>query len=222
MIEVLVPTFGRAERLPKVWKNIVDNSHTEIHINFVVEHDDYPSLSVLKREGFSYTLNQGARSYAGAINTAYALSDAEYLFCGADDLDFHDSWDLKLLQVVDNWFDVYGTNDLLNQYTLQGLHATHYLVRREYLDKVGGVVDEGPCSFLNASYVHNFTDTEFIWTAKARARFRPVLSSVVEHRHWAANKAEKDATYLKGLGPHFKRDQELYMSRRHLWMDLNL
>jgi glycosyltransferase involved in cell wall biosynthesis len=220
MIDVLVPTYDRAERLRKVWTNIAERSKTDIHICFIVEPDDYASLSVIKREGFSYVLNQGPKSYAGAVNTAYALSDAEYLFCGSDDLNFSEGWDLRLLAHVDPWFAVFGTNDLFNPYVLQGSHATHYLVKREYLDKIGGMVDAGPGSFLNPAYSHNYTDTEFIWTAKARAKFKPVLSCVVEHTHWAAKKASKDATYLKGE-EHVKQDEELYLSRRHLWMDIS-
>lgn len=219
MIEVLIPTFGRADRLSSVWDNVRWGSHTDPKITFIAEYEDCASIEVLKGSGLPYILNTGPRNYAGAINTAYRQSEADFLFCGSDDLNFHDSWDLELLKHVDDWFEVYGTNDLFNPYVLSGVHATHYLVRREYLNKTGGMIDVGAGSFLNDAYDHNFTDTEFVWTAKARARFKPVLTSVVEHNHWGARKAQKDPTYLKGLAK-YHQDRELYMSRRHLWMDI--
>lgn len=220
-IEILIPTYGRAERLKKVWENCSWNSHTDLTITFVVESDDYPSIEAVKRNGLDYVINQGSKNYAGAINTAYKMSQSEFLFCGSDDLNFHDGWDLELTKVIDEWFDVYGTNDLFNPYVLAGAHATHYLVRRRYLDEIGGVIDRGPQSFLNDDYDHNFTDTEFVWTAKARTKFRPVLSSVVEHNHWGAQKASQDATYLKGMQK-IQLDRDLYLSRRQLWMDVSL
>ena len=66
------------------------------------------------------------------------------MFAGADDLNFHPGWDTAALAVMDGWVQVVGTNDLLNPYVTAGLHATHYLVDRRYLDDVGGVVDQGP------------------------------------------------------------------------------
>lgn len=221
MIEILIPTFQRPERLSEVYFNARINTFSEASITFIVESDDIQSIAVLQRLDYRYLINQGPRNYAGAINTAYRSSDADFLFCGADDLNFHPGWDLALLKVVDPWFDVYGTNDLFNPYVLDGSHATHYLVRREYLDKIGGKVDDGPRSFLNDAYSHNYTDTEFIWTAKARAKFRPVLDSVVEHRHWAASKNPKDTTYLKGE-EHIATDRQLYISRRELWLNVSL
>jgi hypothetical protein len=84
------------------------------------------------------------------------------VFAGADDLNFQPGWDTAALALMDGWVQVVGTNDLLNPYVTAGLHATHYLVDRRYLDDVGGVVDQGPGSFLFDGYDHQYTDTEFI------------------------------------------------------------
>jgi hypothetical protein len=114
---------------------------------------------------------------------------------------------------------VVGTNDLLNPYVLAGSHSTHSLVARWYLDEHGGVVDMGPGSFLPESYDHNFTDTEFIGTAKMRARFRPCLEAVVEHLHVLTGKSPADATHERSVRG-FADDSALYDARRDLWFGL--
>jgi len=82
------------------------------------------------------------------------------------------------------------------------------------------VVDEGPGSFLHEGYGHNYTDTEFIGTAKARARFRPCLDSVVRHLHQSAGFTPHDATHDKAEAT-YGADSELYDARRPLWQNLS-
>lgn len=220
MIDVLVPTYGRAGRLERVRRNIADNTFTQHQVTFIVEADDDRSLLELDRIGARWVVNQRSRNYAGAINTGYEASDCDFMFTGADDLNFHPGWDIKALKAGDDWFQVVGTNDLLNPYVLAGTHATHYLVDRRYLDDIGGVVDQGPGSFMCELYTHQFTDTEFVGTAKARVRFRPCLEAVVEHLHFTVGKSERDATYEFAYD-HLDDDSALYDERRELWQTLS-
>jgi hypothetical protein len=108
---------------------------------------------------------------------------------------------------------VVGTNDLANPDVLAGSHATHYLVARDYA--TNGVVD-APGLMLYEGYDHNWTDTEFIETARHRGVFMPCLASVVEHRHWAWGKASMDETYSKGCRNE-RVDQMHFLERRALW-----
>src|SRR5690606_14218191 len=127
-----------------------------------------------------------------------------------DDLHFHPGWDTAALAHMDGWIKVVGTNDLLNPYVRDGLHATHYLIARDYLDNIGGCVDEGPGSFLHEGYDHQYTDTEFIGTAKARARFRPCLESVVEHLHAYSGKGEAPDATTEKASARVVQDSDLY------------
>lgn len=220
MIDILIPTYGRAERIAAVAANIHTATTGRHHVWFCVERDDRASVdAAFDAEGMC-VFNEGPRSYAGAINSAYRQVVGEYLFCGADDLHFEPGWDVEALALFDGWAGVVGTNDLLNPYVLQGMHATHSLVARWYLDDIGGVVDEGPGSFLHEGYGHNYTDTEFIGTAKARARFRPCLTSVVRHLHHSAGFTPHDATHDKAEAT-YGADSELYDARRPLWQNLS-
>lgn len=216
MIAVLVPTFGRADRLARVAANIAENTETEHRVVFAVEAEDVASIAAAAELDVDVVVNEGRPNYSGAITTAYRETPAEYVFAGADDLNFHPGWDTAALALMDGWVQVVGTNDLLNPYVTAGLHATHCLVDRRYLDETGGVVDQGPGSFLFDGYDHQYTDTEFIGTAKMRARFRPCFDSVVEHLNAWSPKGEVDATARKTMRA-IDTDSELYDSRRDLW-----
>jgi hypothetical protein len=227
-IVVLVPTLGRAGRMENVARNIRDATEDVPHdIVFVVEEHDQDSCSVAARlasDGLAgWCVNQRKGNYAGAINTAYhVLCDhpedaARFIFTGADDLKFHPGWATQVLAVMSDTVMVGGTNDLLNPYVLAGHHATHYLIDRRYLENPGGVVDD-PENVLPEIYDHNFTDTEFIDTAKARGVFAPCMASVVEHLHVANGKAQWDDTYTKGHA-HMRDDEPVFRSREHLWTD---
>ena len=220
MIAVLVPTFGRADRLARVAANITENTETDHRVVFAVEAEDVESIAAAAELDVDVVVNEGRPNYSGAITTAYRETPAEYVFAGADDLNFQPGWDTAALALMDGWVQVVGTNDLLNPYVTAGLHATHYLVDRRYLDDVGGVVDQGPGSFLFDGYDHQYTDTEFIGTAKMRARFRPCFDSVVEHLNAWSPKGEIDATARKTMRA-IDTDSELYDSRRDLWFSIS-
>lgn len=221
MIGILIPTCGRASRLGDVGRNASSSTELPHEVVFVVEEDDVASQQAAGEVG-TVLVNTHSRNYAGAVNTAYEqFGDRfDFLFCGSDDLRFHPGWDVAAMNHIDQQTQVIGTNDLLNPYVARGWHATHYLVDRRYLDDEGGVVDQGPRSFLQECYDHQFTDTEFIGTAKARARFRPCLESVVEHMHFLAGKNPKDDRYERAYAQELA-DGVVYDERKKLWWDLS-
>jgi glycosyltransferase involved in cell wall biosynthesis len=223
VIAVLIPTFGRASRLADVVQNAHDNTAGDHVVVLAVESEDHETISVARGLDCQLVINERRPNYSGAITTAYEHTRADYLFAGADDLNFHPGWDEVALSHMDGWVMVVGTNDLLNPYVTAGTHATHYLVDRRYLDEVGGVVDQGPGSFLFDGYSHQYTDTEFIGTAKMRARFRPCFDSIVEHMHaWSdkPGRAAPDATTSKA-NARITEDAALYDSRRDLWFSIS-
>jgi hypothetical protein len=137
------------------------------------------------------------------------------LFAGADDLNFWDGWATHCRALFENPDTmVVGTNDLGNSDVQNGEHATHYLVRRSYLNNPGGVYGE-PGTFLNEAYDHGFCDREFTRTAILRNVFEPCLDAFVEHMHPAWAKAQMDATYARGYASD-DADRKLYEERMTL------
>lgn len=221
-VDILIPTIGRADRLAAVAANIHDATEAEHRVVFIVEEHDGASFDAACSTGDTVLANPGPHNYAGACNHAYANTDGRYLFAGSDDLRFHRGWDRHALAVMGalERIEVVGTNDLLNPYVAAGTHATHYLVDRRYLDRDGGVVDRGPGSFMCDLLQHQYTDTEFVGTAKARVRFMPCMEAIVEHMHFLAGKSPHDETYVRAYAD-IEEDSALYDSRRPLWQDLS-
>ena len=220
MIDIIIPTVGRPDRLAGLVDNIAANTMSDHTVTFVTEVWDEATISAVDALGLIAVVNDLTENYSGAMNTAYGAGDADFLFAGADDLIFHPGWDEACLARFDGWCGVVGTNDLLNPFVLAGAHSTHSMVARWYLDDIGGVVDLGPGSFLPEMYDHNFSDTEFIGTAKMRARFRPCLEAVVEHVHVSTGRAPADATHQRSMRA-FYSDAELYEDRRELWFRIS-
>lgn len=213
-VAILIPTFGRADRLFNVHLNAVQSTAIDIGVYFIVEKEDQKSIDALSSLDYSCTIiNKRKPSYAGAINTAYEEVMADYYFAGGDDLNFHMGWLEKCLNLTD-MYPVVGTNDLLNREVMHGTHATHYLVARKYLEEQGGTIDN-TYPFLY-EYEHNYTDREFIETAQRRGVFTPCLDAIVEHIHYGNKKAVYDATYQKNQAT-LRQDRSLYISRQALW-----
>ena len=196
-ISVLVPTLGRAGRLPTVLANIRQNTAVPFEVLFVVEAADMPSCRAVAEMGAGWVVNDGPASYAGAINAGYQYAQGRFIFTGADDLWFHPGWDTAALARMRDTIRVVGTNDLVNDTVVQGVAATHYLIDRRYIDEVGGVPGEPPGTVLFEGYDHNYTDAEFIDVARYRGVFAACLASVVEHLHPVVGKASWDPTYAK-------------------------
>jgi len=225
MITVVIPSFGRADRIRGVVDNVLFATHTLEKIIVVVEPEQYDEYVKALSNGdlsrVTILANQRSRNYAGAINTSIPWS-SRYLFMGADDVVFTKGWDLLVLNTMRALphIKVVGTNDELNTYVLQGTHSTHSLVDIEYANVPGGVVDGGPGTLLYEGYDHNYCDTEFIGTAKARAVFAPCLSAVVRHNHFTVGRSERDATYDKAYA-NIDEDARKYLARQPLWVSIS-
>lgn len=214
MITILVPTYNRAHRLESVRDNISRNTAGAYELKFCVEEDDQDSIAAVRSLSLEPSVNRRTHNYAGAVNSGFEDSCGDYIFCGSDDLNFHPDWDRIALAKAPA--SVIGTRDLTNPDAERGTHATHYLVSRTYIETFGGVIDEAPGKVIHEGYIHGWTDTEFIETAKYRGVFEPCMDAVVEHMHWFFGKAQLDDTYIKSRDSN-DADSRTFYSREHLW-----
>lgn len=210
MLDILIPTL-RTERIKSIVENISDTTFIPYKIHFIVENPDFERLKGSSRS--EILKNYHSRTYAGAINSGYEQTDGEYFFCGADDLKFYPDWASIALEKISE-YSVVGTNDMLNIHVQMGDHATHYLVKRSYIEEYGGTIDNSyPVLY---EYLHNYCDTEFIQTAIKRHEFVPCLDSVVKHEHWTKGRNKMDEVYQKSHKTKSK-DLQTFNSRKHLW-----
>lgn len=219
---ILIPTLNRPNSILRVAQSIIDHTPGGFHIYFLIEDRDEGSKIVLSemKGPVSWIVNEHAPCYAGAINTGYENTDEEFMFCGADDLSFYPDWlKLTMAKMEDPEIAVVGTFDMCNPYVGQGKHATHYLVRRSYIDEFGGTADNEPGLMMFEGYDHNFTDTEFVGLSKARKKFAPCMEAVVEHLHHGNGKSPYDTTYQRGDAS-VEADRVTYLARKETWKGL--
>lgn len=215
-VAVFIPTYGRPHELSRVVDNLYENTNPNLFdVYFIVEKEDQASIDAIKPLRAKLIINEGQPCYADAINTAYHKTREPYFFTGADDLGFYPEWLELALSKMDDTIAVVGTNDLGTIPIGDQRDATHYLIDREYIKKQSGVIDMKD-TVLNPIFKHNWTDKEFIETAKMRGVYVYCPESIAEHAHWAWGKARMDDTYRKGLQSN-EEDKRIYESRKHLW-----
>ena len=186
----------------------------------MVEHDDRPTIDAARELDVEIIVNEGPGSYASCINTAYARTDAPFLFMGADDIRFGPgALDVGLERMQDETVGVVGAFDPLHP---KADHSDHYMVRRQYIDVHGGSMDRpGRVLF---PYQHGFTDVELVCVAKVRGSFCFCPEFVVYHDHpgWVYRAAVDessplfDEVYQKGNDA-FPEDLQTFAQRSRPW-----
>ncbi len=219
---ILVPTYRRAARVAPLLAGIREATGPAHAVYFVVEGHDAESLAAVREAGGGLIVNPGQPSYASCINAAYRATTEPFLFVGADDLEFTRGWlEAALDTMADPRVGVVGTAD---RETPTDDHATHYLVRRRYIEEQGGCMDRR--DLVLYPYAHNYADCEIVCTAKARDAYAFCAGSLVLHHHpgWAHDGTVRrdhplfDATYAKG-NRCLDEDRRLFTERARLWMD---
>jgi hypothetical protein len=181
---------------------------------FLCSEGDHEEIGAVREASADYlTLNappaQG--QYAKKINFGYRSSKAEWLFLGADDLQFLPGWAETAIAYAKDRLHVVSTDDKANSFVRMGILATHPLVRRSYIDEQGGSL-EGPGSIYHEGYSHNFVDCELTVLARQRGVFGFAKGAVVRHLHPLFKKAPMDRTYELGLKD-FMQDRKLFVTR---------
>jgi len=236
MIDILVPVLGRPQNVQPLVDSIRANT-TEPHtITFLcsdgdgVQREAVREAMVANHPARIFSVDTGRPAgggdYAMKINDGFHMSqkmrrevglpDSEWVFMAADDIRFEPRWDTTALKAAGDMFHVVGTNDLANSQVQRGLFGTHCLIRRSYITEHGGTADNITGSVLYEGYDHNFVDRELCHLAQHRGVFVSARHSRVRHYHPLWRTAKSDPTYVKALA-RFREDQQLFLTRAHLW-----
>lgn len=217
MIDLLIPVLGRPDNAQKVADSIHAATRVPHIIVFLCTRGDTAEIEACKATRSTvHLVDPGPGEYARKINAGAEANygKCEFIFTGADDLHFHAGWDLIAIRAWQTTgCPVIGTNDLGNPSVVAGRHSTHTLVHRSYLEQ--GTADE-PDKVLHDGYYHNFCDTEFIETAKARGAFTFAADSRVEHLHPFWKKGADDVIYQVAR-EHYREDERHFQRRSRLW-----
>jgi hypothetical protein len=207
---VIVPTRFRAKNAKPFMDSL--RASTGLARAYAICDDDDPEGIEAWRAAGAEVIVDNVVSFAKKCNVGYAKSSEPWLFLVGDDVRFHPGW-LDHAQHVAAVFgaDVVGTNDAGNQRVMRGEHATHMLIRRSYVEKIGASWD-GPGVVCHEGFRHWFVDDEIVTAAKLRRRWQMALGAVVEHNHPLWGKGDDDDTYRFGQS-FVEQDRELWMER---------
>jgi len=218
-VVILVPVLQRPWRVEPLVESIEKATPEPHRTLFICTEDDEAEIAAVDAVGAARLVLAGPRlhgDYARKINHGYSNSDEPWLFLGADDLNPHRDWYSRALEYAVEGIDVVGTNDICNARVMTGEHSTHSLVRRSYIDRFSGVIDE-PRKVLHEGYAHQWTDDEFVQTAMWRGRYAHAFDSIVEHLHPNVGRAEDDDTYRLGRA-RTNDSRRVFHERRRLWL----
>ncbi len=196
-VDVIVPVLHRPRNVKPFMQSLRATSGLATAW-FVCEPGDREEMDAVREHGGRVI--QHAGSFSEKVNYAYTRGGlkAPWVFLVGDDVMFHPAW-LDHAQFIGREFDgkVVGTNDLGNPRVMRGDHATHLLIRRDYIDEVGASWD-GPGVVCHEGYRHAYVDDEIVNAARDRHVFQMALGSCVEHMHPYWGKSDDDDVYAKG------------------------
>lgn len=176
-VDVIVPAM-RPENMDRIRTSFEASNDGTARLVVVVDSDSAITDPYLR-------LPSTGTTYAQKVNAGVAVSNADWVFIAADDVEFTPGW-IEAARKLSERFDVIGSNDtdsgVKNPDVATGQHADHFFVRRAYVDEFGACLD-GPGQLAPTAYKHWFTDKEIIGLARARRVFTPCLDSVVVHHH---------------------------------------
>lgn len=212
---VLVPVLARPHRVAPVLRSAL-KATPEARVLFIASPGDEAELAALEAASAEWIEVEG--NYARKVNAGIEATTEDYLFTGADDLEFRAGWYEEAQGVArSSCAAVVGTNDLCNPRVISGDHATHFLVARWYVERYGTVDEAG--KLLHEGYPHEYVDNELIETAQARGLYAHAPDAIVEHLHPMAGKAPSDELYAAAPA-RMREGRRVYARRRHLWKAL--
>lgn len=219
MIDVIVPVLARPQNADLIYTSFAANTPPEAAMTFVCTAGDDKQIKACRATGAHVLIHAeppGPGNYAKKINHGFNNTEREFVFMGADDIEFTEGWAETAIRLMRGRIGVVATNDMANREVMRGEYGTHNLILRSYIMDEGGTVDNEPGVVLWEGYDHQFVDRELCDVARSRRRYTFAKRSIVRHKHPVWRTAPWDTTYRKALA-HSREDRDLYMSRSPLF-----
>lgn len=208
---VIVPVLGRPHNVAPLVESL-RSSTDDARLVFVVDADDDLEIDAIEAAGADMIVNRGeSKTFATKANLGYGQTTEPWLLFVGDDVQFHPGWLDAALAAAGDRFHLVATNDMRNAAVMAGMHATHPMMRRSWIDTHGASWD-GPGTVAHEGYRHWYVDNEWTTVARRAGVFTYAPNARVEHQHPIWGDVYWDATYLLGQ-VHAEDDQRLFVSR---------
>lgn len=223
-ITAVIPVLNRPKNVSTFINSILDKSPKDkVEILFVTDKSCVDEINEINKFSGPITIgiaDENTISWAKRINWGInysllnykLLEKSTWILCGADDIVFHDNWFEEAEKFATDFSGVIGTNDLGNHACINGIHTTHPIVSRHYVENFG-TIDNEKNKLCHEGYDHNFVDLELVQTAKKRNAWKHNANCKIEHNHPAWNKAANDDIYIKGQAK-LSNDRNLWIKRK--------
>ena len=214
-LAILVPVLRRPHRVRSLLDSIRETTPDPYRVIFVCDTDDEEEIEACEEADDDHVEVMLVKApYARKINEAVRQTHEPLLLFAADDLLFHESWLENAKAAMTERIGVVATNDLYQERNQRGELATHPLVARWYAESP--TIDKSPGPLCEL-YPHEYVDREFSEVARSRKAFAYAMTSIVEHLHPNAGKAEMDDIYAKQRA-RMRRGWPIYRRRKQLWL----
>ncbi len=212
---VVVPVLGRPRHAEPFMRSL--RASTGLARAYaVVQDDDVEAAIAWELAGATViTVPSTTTTFAQKVNVGYRETTEPWLFVVGSDVRFKPGWLDHAQLAAQDGAGIVGTNDLGNPAVMAGHHATHFLVRRSYVDELGASWD-GPGVVCHEGYRHWYVDNEIVTVAQQRGMWAMAIGSIVEHLHPAWGKADTDAVYELGQAA-ANRDRQKFEWRLERW-----
>ena len=213
-IAVLIPTYKRPQKLRELIESFYANSSVA-QLYFIVEPDDletHKELELLFIENPDFKIIIFRGEYVNAINAGVNFTNEPFVFCGADDILFSPNWDKKLLRIMK--CKSVGVTGGIDDWACSrsGVHISHPLVRREYIQNGSYWQSEGKYLYC-PEYKHYQCDIELEQLAWTKGVFKLCNEVTIAHNHYVNHKSEDDETYQRSR-KNLKVDTAVYDKRK--------
>ncbi len=207
-ISVLLPTRGRANRLPIFIDNIKDTASDpdNIEILFLIDDDDRNSKVMLENLGANYYIKDSSKNilFSDMWNQLIPHAKADIFLVAGDDVSFiTKGWDKyaleEFLKVEDKILLVSG-DDCIQHENL----AVHPFIHRNWIDAVGYI--------LPPYFKYWYADNWVTDVARGINRFKYMPHVVMQHVHHITG---HDETYQKNE-LHIQEAGKVWNSTAHL------
>jgi hypothetical protein len=210
MISVLIPTYGRPERLAQVLTSIRNTvagvQSVEVLVRVAMEDpraDEYADVELPAGLRAHPLTLQGCKRFGAGIETLRKFTEADILMAASDDVLFRTpGWDLQVeaafAAVPDRLLVAYGNDGRGRR------KPEHPIVSRRWVDTLG--------YFMRTEFRHFCVDQWIQELAESVGRLQYLEHVVVEHMHAKYSKAAMDDTYamVRGNTRTSEADNALY------------
>lgn len=209
MIDVLIPTYGRAHRIPVLVESLRKNTEGPYQLVLMIEPQDEESLLAAIRTDAKAIVGSFG-SYENAMNTGYFLTDSPFFFLGVDDIEFTKNWDVEPLKLLRSRPElaVIGHKTTGKDCPPEGIYSCHFTVRRSFVR--AGTLVAGMPNLIFYPYYHHECDRELFWFARNRGVYQSCPESEILNDQLQDATREK-TTSMDGV------DRHTYNERRHLF-----